>query len=157
MPEEVSSEISPNIRLMTASDLKPVMNIETISFPDPWPRSAFEDSLGGEYHRVLIAEIEGEIAGYASYYIELKEARLTNIAVAPQFRRKSIAKKLLEYILDVVKNAGCQHIFLDVRPGNRAAISLYLKYGFYEAYRRPDYYKNPNEDALVMVRDLTIR
>ena len=157
MSEKIFGEMSLKIRLMTALDLPLVMGIETASFPDPWPRSAFEDSLEGEYHRILVAENESKIAGYASYYIELKEARLTNIAVAPDFRRKSIAKKLLEYILDVVKKAGGKYIFLDVRPGNQAAIDLYLKYGFYEAYRRPEYYKNPDEDALVMVKDLTIR
>lgn len=154
MSESISNGISLKIRMITANDLPRIMAIEKASFTDPWPRSAFEDSLDGVYHRIIIAEIESEIAGYASYYIEMKEARLTNIAVAFDFRRKSIAKKLLEYILEVVKNAGCKYIFLDVRPSNLAAINLYLKYGFYEAYRRPGYYRNPSEDALVMVKDL---
>jgi len=142
------------IRRMTASDLDAVTLLEQRVFPDPWPRLAFEQDLEEDNRGVLLAELNGRLCGYASYMAAVGEAHLTNIAVAPEFRGKSIAKILLNRILEVAKNADCEYIFLDVRPSNEAAISLYKKYGFYELYRRPEYYRTPVEDALVMVKTL---
>ncbi|MCP4706523.1 MAG: ribosomal protein S18-alanine N-acetyltransferase [candidate division Zixibacteria bacterium] len=142
------------IRLMKREDIDHLASLEMEIFSDPWPVEAFIDGLDDVNHVFLVVEIEKQIAGYGSYYIEMGEGRLTNIAITPEFRRKSIAKKLLEYILGVVKEAMCKYIFLDVRPTNEAAISLYNLYGFYEAYRRPEYYSDPTEDAMVMVKNL---
>lgn len=142
------------IRRMGASDLDAVTLLEQRVFPDPWPKAAFAQDLEGDDRGVLLAEMDGRLCGYACYMAAVGEAHLTNIAVAPEFRGKSIAKILLNRILDVAKKADCEYIFLDVRPSNEAAISLYTKYGFYELYRRPRYYHAPVEDALVMVKTL---
>ena len=148
------SNIKPVIRLMEERDVSLLASLEIEIFPDPWPVEAFIDGLADENHVFLVAEIENHVVGYASFYIEMGEGRLTNIAIPSEFRRKKIAKKLLEYILMVVKKAKCKYIFLDVRPTNEAAINLYSGYGFYEAYRRQEYYSNPTEDAIVMVKNL---
>ena len=149
-----TAKIKPIIRSMEKRDIDLLTSLEVEIFPDPWPAEAFIEGLTDESHVFLVVESEKQVAGYASYYIEMGEGRLTNIAIVPEFRRKKIAKNLLEYILRVVKKASCKYIFLDVRPTNEAAISLYSSYGFYEAYRRPEYYSNPTEDALVMVKNL---
>jgi len=154
MKTDGTAQINPTIRLMDKRDTDLLALLEIEIFPDPWQAEAFIDGLEDENHIFLVVEIKQKVAGYASYYIEMGEGRLTNIAVVPEFRRKKIAKKLLEYILEVVIKARCKYIFLDVRPTNEAAISLYSSYGFYEAYRRPEYYSNPTEDALVMVKNL---
>ena len=151
---KIDETLPINIRPMSANDLKKVLEIEKISFTDPWPESAFREGLTYPLHNFVVADHEGEIAGYASYYIELGEARLTNIAVAPEYRRKSIAKRLIKYILEVTAGAGCNYIFLDVRPSNKTAIDLYRKFGFFKLYDRPDYYSSPREDAAVMVKHL---
>lgn len=148
------SKIEPAIRLMEKQDIDLLISLEAEIFPDPWPAEAFIEGLEDKSHTFLVAEIEDRVAGYASYHIEMGEARLTNLAIVPEFRRKKIAKKILEYILEIAKKAKCKYIFLDVRPTNTAAISLYSRYGFYEAYRRPEYYFNPTEDALVLVKNL---
>ncbi|UCD17723.1 MAG: ribosomal protein S18-alanine N-acetyltransferase [Candidatus Zixiibacteriota bacterium] len=142
------------IRAMTAPDVDPVTLLEQQIFPDPWPRIAFEGDLGYEDRGFIVAEYNGIICGYAGYITIAGEAHLTNIAVALEYRGKSIAKTLLNRILEIARKADCDYIFLDVRPSNEAAISLYKKYNFRELYRRPDYYRFPVEDALVMVKNL---
>ena len=145
---------SLKIRPMLESDVDSITLLETRIFPDPWPKSAFLEELDKDYRGVIIADINGIISGYASYIISYGEAHLTNVAVEPKYRGKSIAKKLLNAILDIAKKADCEYVFLDVRPTNTAAISLYQKFGFAELYRRPNYYRNPVEDAVVMVKNL---
>ncbi len=154
MKTDKASKITPFIRAMEKHDIGLLISLETKIFPDPWPAEAFIEGLEDENHTFLVVEVEKQVVGYASFYIEMGEGRLTNIAIIPEFRRKNIAKNLLEHILEIVKKARCKYIFLDVRPDNEAAISLYSRYGFYKAYRRPEYYSNPTEDALVMIKNL---
>lgn len=142
------------IRPLTESDILSVALLETEIFPDPWPESTFVEIHDSAEDRVLVAEISGKIVGYAVYLKDYGEARLANIAVTSEFRGKSIAKKLLNCILDIAKDEDCQNIFLDVRPSNLSAIKLYREFGFEELYRRPGYYRTPAEDAIVMVKSL---
>lgn len=94
------------------------------------------------------------IIAYACWLVTGVEAHLTNIAVAPEHRRKSVAQRLLEHILGDVSRVGCEHILLEVRPSNKAAIAFYTKHDFEIKYTRHNYYHQPPEDALVMVRYL---
>lgn len=142
------------IRPMRKGDLIDINVLEHQIFPDPWPSSAFREVIESEEINGLVGEIDGRIVAYAVYTIGYGEGRLANIAVAPEFRRKSIAKSLLNNILKIVKEANCEYIFLDVRPSNAAAISLYKKFGFRELYTKPDYYRLPKEDVLVMMKKL---
>jgi ribosomal-protein-alanine N-acetyltransferase len=143
-----------HIKPMTGSDVDSIALLESEIFPDPWPVEAFVEELNRENRGVLVAEINNVITGYASYINSFGESHLTNIAVAAEYRGKSIAKILLNAILEIAKKADCEYIFLDVRPSNMAAINLYRKFGFYELYRRPNYYRCPVEDALIMVKNL---
>ena len=113
------------IRPMTRADITAVAVLELVIFPDAWPESAFYEMMEEPENGIIVAECDGVITGYAVYMLEFGEARLANLAVAPDFRGKSIAKKLLNRILDITKEADCSNIFLDVRPTNIAAIGLY--------------------------------
>lgn len=141
-----------NIRLMKAEDLDEIARLEDTIFPDPWSRSMFEEQLNGDNWGGFVAEYEGQMVGYACYYIAVTEGHLTNIATHPEFRRKSVAKRLLDNILRIGQENECEFMLLEVRPSNTAAVTFYKKYGFDLLYRRPDYYHSPVEDALVMVR-----
>ena len=152
MNKATDSALTFSMRPMTASDLTILMELERKIFPDPWPRSAFEDILTDDDWGGLVAESEGEVVGYASWLVIDIESHLTNIAVPEAFRRKSVAKRLLERILEVVQKAGAEYILLEVRQSNGAAIAFYETYGFTLLQRRPRYYRNPSEDALVMIR-----
>jgi ribosomal-protein-alanine N-acetyltransferase len=142
------------IRPFRESDLIDINIIEKEVFPDPWPPAAFREVFESDDINGLVGEIDGKIVAYVVYTIGFGESRLANIAVADEFRRKSIAKNLLNNILKIVKEANCEYIFLDVRPSNAAAISLYKKFGFTELYTKPDYYRSPKEDVLVMMKKL---
>ena len=139
---------------MTEADVDAVTALEATIFPDPWPRSAFADQLRDDNWGTLVAQYEDTIIGYACYLMVHNESHLTNVGVATTWRRKSIAAQLLERILDIVSAHQCDILLLEVRPSNAEARAFYAKYGFRELYRRPNYYRRPIEDALVLVRYL---
>ncbi len=139
------------IRNMEERDLNEIVRLERIIFPDPWPKSAFAEQISGEGWGALVAEAEGELVGYGCYFTVDIEAHLTNIAVREDFRRKSVANALLNIILERVAADGCQYLLLEVRQSNSIARTFYEKRGFRTLYQRPNYYRRPVEDALVMV------
>ena len=154
MSAETKSEPDIEIRAMARGDVRTVVRMEKQIFPDPWSSAAFKEQLDTAGWGAIVAEFDGRIIGYACYYMVSGESHLTNIAVEEKYRRKSVAKRLLENILQVVKGYNCEYIFLEVRPSNHAAISFYEKHGFEILYRRPNYYRKPAEDAVVMGRYL---
>ncbi|MEW6051243.1 MAG: ribosomal protein S18-alanine N-acetyltransferase [Candidatus Zixiibacteriota bacterium] len=149
------AEPAITIRYLGPQDIDTVLAMERLVFPDPWPREAFEEQLESPDWGGLVAECRGEIIGYACYLIVAQEAHLANIAVAPAWRRKSVANRLMQRILDIVNEHRCEMLLLEVRISNAAAIAFYTKFGFEQLYRRRNYYRRPIEDAQVMVRYLT--
>lgn len=141
---------------MTGADLLRVVAMEREIFPDPWPLSSFEELLLSDDWSALVAEDESQIIGYTCFMTVSGEAHLANLAVDADHRRKSVAKQLVERILKDIKARQCTMILLEVRPSNVGAIAFYTKYGFVHLYRRPNYYRRPIEDALVMVRHLDL-
>ena len=139
------------IRAMSEQDLPIIGELERKIFPDPWSETAFGEALTEDSWGALVAEAEDEVVAYACYLTIDVEAHLTNIAVAESYRRKSVAKQLLDRILCIVTEAKCEYLLLEVRPGNTEAVAFYRKHGFHQLYRRPNYYQNPVEDAQVMV------
>lgn len=144
--------VSYRIREMTPEDLDTVIAMEREIFTDPWPRSSFTEAFEDRKWGALIAESGTETVGYAFYLIVDVEAHLTNIAVAVRHRRKSVARALLERIFTIANSRKCEFLLLEVRPSNQGAIAFYKKHGFRLLYKRPNYYRRPVEDALVMVR-----
>ncbi len=142
------------IRPMTEDDISEVVALERDIFPDAWPAAAFEEAMAEPSWGCLVAEYGHKIVGYACLQIIDVEAHLTNIAVAAEHRRKNIARQLLGRILRTVRESKCHYLLLEVRPRNRAAIAFYEKHGFELMYKRPGYYRNPVEDALVFVLNL---
>ena len=147
-------DVLPLIRPMTEADIDGVAALETLIFPDPWPRASFEEQLKDDSWGALVAELDGRIIGYACYLLVYNESHVTNIGVEPAWRRKSVARRLLKRILRIIAERGCDILLLEVRPSNVEARAFYVKHGFRELYRRPNYYRRPVEDALVMVRYL---
>lgn len=139
---------------MRALDIPQVIDIEQDVFSDPWPKRVFLDDLYSEYSYPFVVECENTMAGYAILWMGYKEGHLTNIAVAKKFQRKSIAKRLLKYILELAAELGLEQVLLEVRPSNAAAISLYETFGFSRLAIRKNYYHSPVEDCLVMVKSL---
>ena len=90
--------------------------------------------------------------GYCGMWGIVGEGQITNVAVAPQYRRQGVAKKLFRVFLDKGEQKGLTAFTLEVRTSNVPAIELYKSFGFKEAGVRKDFYELPKEDALIMWR-----
>lgn len=141
-----------SIEPMRRRHLKHVVNIENVVHPKPWSSGVFSSELdlarrGERYY--VVAFLMGEIVGYAGSMYAADEAHVTNIAVAPEFRRRGVARTLLHALAKEAVERGMASLTLEVRVGNDAAQGLYREFGFAPAGIRQRYYEN-SEDALVM-------
>jgi ribosomal-protein-alanine N-acetyltransferase len=114
------------------------------------PASAGMSGPGHAPEVCLVAEApDGRICGLVHARVVAGEAELLNLVVAFGARRRGIATALLSAALDRVKRAGAKAIWLEVRESNREAIAFYQAHAFEQRSRRPNYYRDPTEDALV--------
>lgn len=90
------------------------------------------------------------VVGYAGLWLSLDEAHITTIASAPEARRRGVGELLLNGLIDLSLELGARFLTLEVRVGNTAAQQLYGKYGFEVRGKRPRYYTDNKEDALIM-------
>lgn len=142
------------VRHALPPDLVAIEVIERASFGDPWSLQSFRESLRRTFVRINVAEDEDGVAGYSVLWMAGEECELANLAVAPSRRGRGIGALLLDAILQEAQAEGAMVMFLEVRDSNASARRLYASRGFHEVGRRPGYYKNPVEDALVLRRDL---
>lgn len=142
---------------MDVEDLDAIMEIERVSFPNPWSRELFMRELSNtiSYQFIDKAMADGRetLVGYAILWIVADEGHILNIAIEPTLRRRGLARKFLDFILVFMEEKGVREVRLEVRRSNVGAIKLYESYGFTEEYVRKKYYGD--EDAILMVLDLT--
>lgn len=139
------------IRKMTLDDIEQVIAIDRVSFSLPWPERSFRfDLTDNPASRCWVAEIDGKVVGMIVAWLIVDEVHLATIATHPDFRRRGVAKKLLAHTLQYLKEEGAQSSFLEVRASNFAAQEMYRKFGYEESGVRPRYYKDNDEDALLM-------
>jgi ribosomal-protein-alanine N-acetyltransferase len=140
-----------SFREMHASDLDAVMQIETVNFPFPWTAGNFKDSINSG-HICLMLEIDSVLVGYAILMMVLDEAHLLNISVSSAWKGKGWGRHLLNHTMQIGREKGGLNMFLEVRPSNVSAITLYESIGFNEMGVRPGYYPahNGRENALLM-------
>ena len=138
---------------MTAGQVPAVAELEKICFSDPWS----EKSLGEELHNPLslwLTAAEGDtLCGYIGSQTVLGETDMMNVAVHPDFRRRGIAEGLILSLVEALKKQQSHQLTLEVRASNAPAIGLYEKLGFSQVGRRPNYYRNPREDALILRKE----
>ncbi len=139
------------IRKMTIDDIEQIIAIDRISFSLPWPERSFRfDLTDNPASRCWVAEIDGKVVGMIVAWLIVDEVHVATIATHPDFRRRGVAKKLLAHTLQHLKEEGAQSSFLEVRASNVAAQEMYRKFGYEESGVRPRYYKDNDEDALLM-------
>lgn len=138
---------------MNESHVEAVANLETVCFSDPWSIT----SIGSEVNNPLslwIVAVDGEqVVGYVGSQSVLGWADMMNLAVAPEYRRLGVGEKLVTELISQLKDNKVTCLTLEVRLSNASAISLYYKLGFVEVGRRPGYYHNPREDALILRKE----
>jgi ribosomal-protein-alanine N-acetyltransferase len=142
------------IRRMILADLEQVVAIDQASFSLPWPARSFQYELTDNVaSRSWVAELDGRIVGMIVIWLIVDEAHIATLATRPEFRRQGIGRKLLMHALESARMEGARRSFLEVRAGNLIAREMYRRLGFVEDGRRPRYYKDNNEDAILMSLD----
>ena len=139
------------IRDAIASDLPRIIEIERLSFGDPWSWDSFLRELSLPFSRLIVAS-DGEderLMGFLCRWLVADECHVLNVAVHPRMRRKGIAGELMGNALAEAKARKAQVVTLEVRRSNLAARSLYRKLDFEERRLRRNYYGR-GEDAIVM-------
>ena len=144
------------VRTMQLDDLEQVLVIDKLSFSQPWPASSFKFELNENASSLchvadlVVAEGKRQLVGMSVVWMIVDEAHIATIAVHPDYRRRGVARKLLKEALRASIERGALSATLEVRATNEAAQSLYRDFGFDVIGRRPGYYKNNAEDALLM-------
>ena len=159
-----ASENDVAIVRMTEHDLLEVVEIEEQSGLSRWGWAAYYAELqGGNRELMLVAKPirlrdtdPRQIAGYIVARETAGELHINNVAVRDQYRRRGYGALLLGRIIDEARKKRATTAFLEVRSGNSAAQALYQKCGFRAIARRPNYYSEPAEDAVVMSLDLRL-
>jgi len=136
---------------MTLEDLPAVISLDKLSFSLPWPERSFRFELTeNSASRCWVAEMDGKIVGMIVAWLLVDEAHIATIATHPDHRGQGIARNLLMYALRYMSKEGAVTSFLEVRESNIPAQEMYRKFGYEEVGRRKRYYKDTNEDAILM-------
>jgi len=132
-------------------DLRHVLRIEGVVFPEPWSPEVFNSELALRKGRLYRAAWEGdEMAGYIGFMIVDDEAHMTTIATAPAFQRAGVATTMIVDGIRTLRGGGVKHVSLEVAANNEPAQALYRRFGFAPVAVRKNYYPVTGQDALVM-------
>jgi [ribosomal protein S18]-alanine N-acetyltransferase len=137
---------------MRRKHLKQILEIENQVYPRPWTHGVFVDELAAARRAqryYVVALSDAHVVGYAGIMLGVEEAHVTNIAVDPSRQGAGIGHHLMLDLCSVARECACKSMSLEVRVSNKAAQSLYAKFGFVPAGIRQRYYEN-SEDAIVM-------
>lgn len=140
------------IRKAEAQDVPRMADIEEECFPcDAWSfLTLYRDVTNNPQVSFIIAELEGEIAGYLGFMRILDEADIINVAVSPEHRGRHIAEAMLSTAIDMASKKEITSLTLEVRADNEPAIGLYEKFGFKKEGTRKSYYAYDGMDAVLM-------
>jgi len=152
------------LRKFAPDDLQNVMQINRVCLPENYTDFFFMDLYQRFPEIFIVAEENGEIAGYIMCRIEvglsnygfgglIRKGHVVSIAVLPQYRRKGIAQAVITRALEGMQYYKAKQCFLEVRVTNEAGILLYKKLGF-EVTRTLNGYYSDGEDAYVMTKRL---
>jgi len=141
------------IEKMSERHVRQVAELEKLCFSDPWSESSVASELDNKLSLWLVAVEDDTVVGYVGSQTCCDETDMMNVAVHPDYRRKGIAAALVAALVDALQAAGSHCLTLEVRASNEPAKSLYEKLGFEQVGRRPNYYRNPKEDALILRKE----
>lgn len=138
---------------MTQRHVPQVAALEKICFSDPWSENSVAGELSNPLSCWLVCVENGTVLGYVGAQTVLGETDMMNLAVIPQARRRGIAESLILNLVEELKKQDSYCLSLEVRASNAPARALYEKLGFAQVGRRPNYYRNPKEDALILRKE----
>lgn len=136
------------LREMRVEDIDAAHELELEVYRQAWSRQVFEDEMGLDTRRYVIAESEGRVAGYGGVMLVGDEAHITTVVVDPTYRQSRVGTRLMLALIDLALDAGANSLTLEVRASNEAAQALYRRFGMAPVGVRKQYYRD--EDALIM-------
>ena len=147
---------------MRPEDLDEVMVIERAAFKHPWSTELFRRELEHDWSTILVAieplssaaKSDERIVAFLIYWLVHDEVHILNVAVAPEHRRRGIARMLMAETERRAHLADASLMTLEVRRSNQAALDLYREFDYRAVGVRPNYYVDEGEDAIVMVKEL---
>ena len=137
------------VRRMSESDISAALSILEES-PEAviWSRASLLDSLA--HGIALVAELDAHVRGFLFGRIAADEFEILNLAVGKQDRRRGIATQLVSTAIESGRSAGVRQTYLEARASNKGGIAFYERVGFRVCGRRPNYYRDPGEDAVLL-------
>lgn len=143
--------VEVNFRPMLEADVDRIILIERAAYPYPWTRGNFMDCLYSGYSCWVI-EVAGELVGYSILMVGAGEGHVLNCCVSPGWQGRGLGRLAMRRLIAGAAEYGVECLFLEVRPSNGKAISLYESLGFETVGLRRHYYPadQGHEDALVM-------
>lgn len=138
---------------MSSEHVAQVAALERQSFSAPWSEDAIKGELTNALSFWLVAIENDTVLGYVGSQTVLGEADMMNIAVLPEYRRRSIGKQLVCELIRSLQEKQVYCLSLEVRVSNQPAIALYRQLGFAQVGIRPRYYSAPREDALILRKE----
>ena len=126
-----------------------VAELEARCFSEPWSEASLQMLTDGR-GVAFVALADGRLAGYGGMMTVLDEGQITNIAVAPEFRRLGIGQKIVKALQGYAKENAFSLLSLEVRESNVPAISLYENCGWEKQGIRKGFYRFPTESAIIM-------
>lgn len=142
------------IRRLRLEDLEEVSAREAAEGDTRWSRVQFEKELVLPQSRFYVLVCQEGIAGYGGFWIVESEAQITNLLIRRTYRKQGLGEDLLQHLVREAKQSGCARMTLEVRINNAAARTLYENSGFVMTGCRPRAYTNPEEDAVLMEKQL---
>ena len=141
---------------MRLEDLEEVMAIEHLSFKSPWSRRVFLEELERDWaHLDVVRERDRGVVAFVNHWLVRDEVHILNLATHPDARRQGHAARLMRHVIEFARAHRCRFLTLEVRRSNHAAIKLYRSFGLRPVGIRPNYYVEDQEDAIVMLLELT--
>ena len=141
---------------MTSDHVSQVALLEKLCFSDPWSENSVAGELMNQLAHWLVAVDGDRVAGYVGSQTVMDETDMMNIAVHPDYRRQGVAEALVQTLVSDLKARGSRCLTLEVRASNVPAQRLYEKLGFSQIGKRPNYYRNPKEDAYILRKEWEI-
>jgi [ribosomal protein S18]-alanine N-acetyltransferase len=158
-PERSGTEmtaVSVAIEPMTLDHVDAVLVIERAAAPHPWTRGILLDELNHTDTRTYkVAVNDGVVVGFGGVLYQVGEAHITNVAVAPEWRRNGIARALMVSLMNAAISGGATVATLEVRTSNLGAQRLYHQFGFIPAGVRPGYYADGEGAVIMWTEDIT--
>ncbi len=133
-------------------DATDISEMEADIFPDSWSYRDIQDTICTEGSMCFSAIDNGRVIAYVIGRLIAPEGEIYRVAVRPERRERGIGYRLLDYAVKTSVGKGLERLFLEVRSKNIPAIKLYTAYGFRQIGLRKNYYKDPADDAIVMLR-----